>query len=97
MIPFTKTRHVPIDVYKPGDDFAPARAFAFTREGAPPAWVGVMLHIQDQIADATTLSTNMATAREPGHLAFSSGYLAACLEIYDSLERQRAEAMTENL
>ena len=92
-----KPKHVPMDTYKVGPDFDPSRALAFTRESAPPAWLAVMLHMQDQIADATTLSTNIATAKEPGHLAFSAGYLAACVEIYDSLERQRTEAMTENL
>ena len=92
-----RAKHVPMDTYKVGPDFDTSRAFAFTREGAPPAWLGVMLHVQDQIADATTLSTSMATAKEPGHLAFSAGYLAACIEIFDSLERQRAEAMTEHL
>ena len=92
-----RTKHVPIDTYKPGDDFSPARALAFTRESAPPAWLAVMLAIQDRIADSTALATNMATAKEPGYQAHCAGALGALVELYDDLERQRTEAMTENL
>jgi hypothetical protein len=97
MNPFTKTRHVPMDTYKVGPDFDPSRALAFTRESAPPAWIAVMLHVQDRIADSTALATNMATAKEPGYQAHCAGALGALVELYDDLERQRAEAMTEHL
>jgi len=92
-----KPKHVPMDVYKVEPDFETSRALAFTRESAPPAWLAVMIAIQDRIADATDLATNMATAKEPGYQAHCAGGLGALLELYNELERQRAEAMTENL
>ena len=92
-----KAKHVPMDVYKVGPDFDTSRAFAFTRESAPPAWLAVMLAIQDRIADATALTTNLATAKEPGYQAHCAGALGALVELFDDLERQRAEAMAENL
>jgi hypothetical protein len=92
-----KPKHVPMDTYKVGPDFDPGHALAFNRESAPPAWLAVMLAIQDRIADATDLATNMATAKEPGYQAHCAGALGSLVELYDALERQRAEAMTENL
>jgi hypothetical protein len=94
---FTKTRAIPVDTYKAGDDFDPKAAFAFPRESPASAWLGVMLAIQDRILDATALATNMATAKEPGYQAHAAGQLCALLELYDDLEQQRAAAMSENL
>ena len=92
-----KPKHVPMDTYKVGPDFDASRALAFTRESAPPTWLAVMKAIEDRIADATALVTNMATAKEPGYQAHCAGVLGALVELYDDLERQRTEAMTENL
>ena len=92
-----KPKHVPMDTYKVAPDFDPSHALAFARDSAPPAWLAVMLAIQDRIADAFALATNMATAKEPGYQAHCAGALGALVELYDDLERQRTEAMTENL
>lgn len=90
-----RTRNIPIDTYKAGDDFDPKAAFAFPRESPSSAWLGVMLALQDRIADATALCTNMATAKEPGYQAHCAGALGALIDLYDDLERQRQQAMSE--
>jgi hypothetical protein len=92
-----KTKYVPMDVYPTPPDFNPGAALAFTRESAPGAWVAVMLEIQDRIADATDLVAAMQTSKEHGYLARCAGELGALVELYNSLEGKRAEAVTERL
>jgi hypothetical protein len=87
-----KTKHVPIDMYKVGEDFDTKAALAFSREQAPPAFVAVMLNLQDRIADAAMLVSTMATAKDPGFLAHAAGQLNALQELWDDLEQKRAEA-----
>ena len=89
---WTKTKHVPMDMYKVGEDFDPKAALAFTREQAPAAYLAVMLALQDRIADAVLLVSAMATAKEPGFLAHAAGQLNALQELWDDLEAKRAEA-----
>jgi hypothetical protein len=96
-IKWHKTKHVPMDTYKVGPDYDASHALAFTRESAPPAWLAVMIAIQDRIADATDLASAMATAKEPGYQAHAAGQLCALIELYADLERQRTEAVTERL
>ena len=91
MIMFTKTKTIPIDRYQPGDH-DPKSALAFSREQAPPAYLAVMLELQDRIADTSLLVSTMATAKEPGWLAHASGQLNALLELWDALEQRRAES-----
>jgi len=87
----TITKTIPTDRYQPGDH-DPKSALAFSREQAPPAYLAVMLELQDRIADTSLLVSTMATAKEPGYLAHASGQLAALLEFWDSLEQRRAES-----
>jgi hypothetical protein len=51
-----------------------------------------MLELQDRIADAVTLCSTMATAKEAGYLAHAAGQLCALQELWDSLEARRAES-----
>ena len=87
-----RRKHVPMDVYKKPEDFDTSGAVAFSREAAPAAWIAVMLNLQDRIADASILASNMATAKDPGFLAHAAGQLNALQELWDDLERQRSEA-----
>lgn len=87
-----KTKHVPMDLYKVGEDFDPKAALAFSREQAHPTYLAIMLNLQDRMADAALLVTNMATAKDPGFLAHAAGQLAALQELWDDLEQRRAEA-----
>ena len=89
---WTKTKHVPMDMYKVGEDFDPKAALAFTREQAPPSHLAVMLNLQDRIADTALLVSNMATAKDSGFLAHAAGQLNALQELWDDLEAKRAEA-----
>ena len=89
---WTKTKHVPIDMYKVGEDFDTKSALAFSREQAPPAYLAVMLNLQDRIADAALLVSNMATAKDPGFVTHAAGQLNALQELWDDLEQKRAEA-----
>ena len=87
-----KRKHVPLDVYKKPEDFDTSGALAFPREQAPAAFLAVMLNLQDRIADASLLVSNMATAKDPGFLAHAAGQLNALQELWDDLETKRAEA-----
>jgi hypothetical protein len=88
----TKVRAIPLDLYKVGEDFDPNAALAFSREQAPPSYLAVMVTLQDRIADAVLLASNMATAKDPGFLAHAAGQLNALQELWDDLEAKRAEA-----
>lgn len=79
-------------MYKKPEDFDTSAALAFPRETAPGAFVAVMLNLQDRIADATLLVSNMATAKDPGLLSHAAGQLNALQELWDDIESQRAEA-----
>ena len=79
-------------MYKKPDDFDTSSAVAFSREVAPAAWLAVMLNLQDRIADASLLVSNMATAKDPGFLAHAAGQLNALQELWDDLESKRGEA-----
>ena len=87
-----KTKHVPMDMYKVGEDFDPKAALAFSREQAHPSYLAVMINLQDRIADAALLVSNMATAKDSGFLAHAAGQLNALQELWDDLEAKRAEA-----
>lgn len=87
-----KRKHVLSDMYKKPEDFDTSAALAFPRESAPAAWLAVMLNLQDRIADATLLVSNMATAKDSGLLAHAAGQLNALQELWDDLEGKRAEA-----
>ncbi len=89
---WTKTKHVPMDMYKVGEDFDTKAALAFTREQAPASYLAVMLALQDRIADASLLVSNMATSKEHGLVAHAAGQLNALQELWDDLEAKRAEA-----
>jgi len=97
MITLGKTKPVPMDVYPTPPEFNAEAALAFTRESAPSAWVAVMLEIQDRIADATDIVSNMATSKEHGYSAYAAGQLGAYVELYRALEEKRNEAVTERL
>jgi len=88
----TKVKTIPLDIYAAGEDFDKKAAIAFTREQAPPAFLAVMLNLQDRIADASDLATNMATAKDHGFLAHAAGQLSALQELWIDLEDKRAEA-----
>ena len=92
MMNWTKTKHVPMDMYKVGEDFDPKAALAFSREQAHPSYLAVMINLQDRIADAALLVSNMATAKDSGFLAHAAGQLNALQELWDDLEAKRAEA-----
>lgn len=79
-------------MYKKPEDFDIESALAFPRESAPAAWLAVMLNLQDRIADATLLVSNMATAKDSGLLSHAAGQLNALQELWDDLEGKRAEA-----
>ena len=87
-----KRKHVLSDMYKKPEDFDTSAALAFPRESAPAAWLAVMLNLQDRIADATLLVSNMATAKDSGLLSHAAGQLNALQELWDDLEQRRAEA-----
>jgi hypothetical protein len=91
---FTKTKAIPSDLYRPNDNYNTKGALAFSRDQAPPAFLAVMLELQDRLADAVTLTSTMATAKEPGYLAHAAGQLCALQELWDSLEQRRAESVT---
>lgn len=88
----TRRKHVLSDMYKKPDDFDTSAAVAFSRESAPAAWLAVMLNLQDRIADATLLVSNMATAKDSGLLSHAAGQLNALQELWDDLEGKRAES-----
>jgi hypothetical protein len=92
MMNWTKTKHVPADMYKVGEDFDTKAALAFSREQAHPTYLAIMINLQDRIADAALLVSNMATAKDPGFLAHAAGQLNALQELWDDLESKRAEA-----
>jgi hypothetical protein len=93
---FTKTKTIPADLYHVSEDFDPESALAFSRDQAPPAYLAVMLDLQDRIADASTLVATMATSKEPGYLSHAAGQLNALQELWDALEQRRAAAMRVN-
>jgi hypothetical protein len=88
----TKVKAIPLDIYTASKDFDKKAALAFNREQAPPAFLAVILNLQDRIADARDLSSNMATAKDHGFLAHAAGQLNALQELWDDLEQKRAEA-----
>ena len=92
MMNWTKTKHVPMDMYKVGEDFDPKAALAFSREHAHPSYLAAMINLQDRISDAALLVSNMATAKDSGFLAHAAGQLNALQELWDDLEAKRAEA-----
>lgn len=85
-------KHVPLDMYKKPENFDTSAALAFSREQAHPTYLAVMISLQDRIADASLLVSNMATAKDPGLLAHAAGQLNALQELWDDLESRRAEA-----
>jgi hypothetical protein len=89
---FTKTKTIPVDLYSVSEDFDREGALAFSRDQAPPAYLAVVLELQDRIADASTLVATMATAKEPGYLAHAAGQLNALQELWDALEMRREAA-----
>lgn len=91
---FTKTKSIPADLYRTTDNYEPKGALAFSRDQAPPAFVAVMVELQDRIADAVTLCSSMATAKEPGYVAHAAGQLCALQELWDALEARRRDSMT---
>ena len=88
----TRRVHVLSDMYKKPEDFDMSGALAFSREQAPAGVLAIMLTLQDRIADAVLLASNMATAKDPGFLAHAAGQLNALQELWDDLEAKRAEA-----
>ena len=88
----TRPKHVPMDIYTKPEDFDTSGALAFSREQAPAGVLAIMLTLQDRIADAVLLVSNMATAKDPGFLAHAAGQLNALQELWDDLEAKRAEA-----
>jgi len=89
---FTKTKTIPTDLYTVSEDFVREGALAFSRDQAPPAYLAVMLELQDSISDIRTLVATMATAKEPGYLAHAAGQLNALQELWDALETRREAA-----
>jgi len=87
-----RRKHVPMDMYKKPENFDTSAALAFSREQAPPAFAAVMLNLQDRIADAALLVSNMATAKDSGLLAHAAGQLNALQELWDDIETKRAES-----
>jgi hypothetical protein len=87
-----KTKTIPTDLYTVNEDFDREGALAFSRDQAPPAYLAVMLELQDSISDIRTLVATMATAKEPGYLAHAAGQLNALQELWDAFEQRRAEA-----
>ena len=81
-----------MDMYKKPENFDTSAALAFSREQAPPAFAAVMLNLQDRIADAALLVSNMATAKDSGLLAHAAGQLNALQELWDDIEAKRAES-----
>lgn len=92
----TKVKAIPLDLYRVSEDFDPAAALAFSREQAPPSYLAIMVTLQDRIADAVLLVSNMATAKDPGFLAHAAGQLNALQELWDDLESKRSEASKLN-
>ena len=87
-----RRKHVLSDMYKKPEDFDMSSALAFPREQAPASFLAFIISLQDRIADATLLVSNMATAKDPGLLAHAAGQLNALQELWDDIESQRAEA-----
>jgi hypothetical protein len=87
-----KTKTIPTDLYTVNEDFDREGALAFSRDQAPPAYLAVMLELQDSISDIRTLVATMATAKEPGYLAHAAGQLNALQELWDALETRREAA-----
>lgn len=81
-----------MDMYKKPEDFDMNGALAFAREQVHPTYLAIMISLQDRIADASLLVSNMATAKDPGLLAHAAGQLNALQELWDDLEQRRAEA-----
>jgi hypothetical protein len=88
----SKVKTIPLDTYNVSEDFDKKAALAFTREQAPPAFLAVIINLQDRIADASMLVSNMATSKEHGLVAYTAGYFAALQELWGDLEVNRAEA-----
>ena len=81
-----------MDMYTKPEDFDTSGALAFARDQAPAGVLAIMLTLQDRIADAVLLVSNMATAKDPGFLAHAAGQLNALQELWDDLETKRVEA-----
>jgi hypothetical protein len=87
------TKRIPLDIYRPGEDFDHEAALAFPRENAPAAYLAIMVELQDRIADMSALVANMATSKDHGYLAHAAGQLSALQELWDALESRREAAM----
>lgn len=81
-----------MDMYKVSQDFDAKAALAFSRDQAHPTYLAIMISLQDRIADASMLVSNMATAKDSGLLAHAAGQLNALQELWDDLESKREEA-----
>jgi hypothetical protein len=81
-----------MDMYRKPEDFDMAGALAFGRDQVHASYLAIMIILQDRIADAVLLASNMATAKDPGFLAHAAGQLNALQELWDDLEQRRAEA-----
>ena len=88
----TRPKHVVMDMYRKPEDFDMASALAFGRDQVDQTYLAIMIILQDRIADAVLLASNMATAKDPGFLAHAAGQLNALQELWDDLEQRRAEA-----
>jgi len=89
----TRRKHVLMDMYTKPEDFDMDGALSFPRESPPTAFLAVMVNLQDRIADATLLVSNMATAKDAGLLSHAAGQLNALQELWDDIEARRAEAV----
>ena len=88
----TRPKHVPMDMYTKPEDFDMSGALAFSRDQVDLTYLAIMIILQDRIADAVMLASNMATAKDAGFLAHAAGQLNALQELWDDLESKRAEA-----
>ena len=81
-----------MDMYTKPEDFDMSGALAFGRDQVDQTYLAIMIILQDRIADAVMLASNMATAKDAGFLAHAAGQLNALQELWDDLEQRRAEA-----
>jgi len=87
-----KTKAIPVPAVTTNDDFDIEAAYAWPKHDPPQAALAILINIQDRIADAQLLVSNMATAKEPGYLAHAAGQLSALQELWDDIEARRVDA-----
>lgn len=87
-----KTKAIPVSAYSADEPFEANASYAWQKHAPPPEVLAIMLNVQDRIADAQLLVSNMATAKEPGYLAHAAGQLSALQELWDDIEARRVEA-----